>query len=248
MIGVRQFAVEPRPRKSPKAIGGPAADSERRRSVLMAQPGKVSELNESCRLSVVSLQLGKRFVEDDNVDWGMSRLCGDLSEADTSEPFTVFEALLATCALDENAAHAFGRSGEKVTATVPVLCLGAIDKSDVGFVNEGCWLEGMVRGLLRHAMGREPAQFDVDEWQQVLGCRWVAGFNLLQYLRDFVHRAVQDMLRTVSKLHGGDRSTSPSIPVVLARLLSGRGSREPRKQVAAISDKPTPPAALMLEP
>lgn len=86
-------------------------------------------------------------------------------------------------AIDQDPAHCFGCGCEKVAATVPA-GLGVAQKSQIGFVNEGGGLQCLPWLLMSQLCRRELAKFVVNERQQLVGGRWIAGLNSLQNLRD----------------------------------------------------------------
>src|SRR5262245_17919303 len=66
---------------------------------------------------------------------------------------SVFGAAFAAGVLDQDAAHGFRGGGEEVTAAVPVETVGGPDQAEVGLVDEGGGLQGLVGGLGRHPCG-----------------------------------------------------------------------------------------------
>jgi hypothetical protein len=67
------------------------------------------------------------------------------------------ESVLATGALNQDAAHRFSRGGEEVPPTIPVLRLVHIDEADVGLMDQRRRLQGLTRLLLRQPLGRKLA-------------------------------------------------------------------------------------------
>src|SRR5262245_14025208 len=84
-----------------------------------------------------------------------------------SEVSSALWSALAACGLDEDAAHGLGRGCEEVTAAVPARQVGGTDQSEVGFVDQGGRLEGVVGRLGRHSRCGKLTQFVVDEGEQV---------------------------------------------------------------------------------
>jgi hypothetical protein len=70
----------------------------------------------------------------------------------------MFEAVLAACVLDQDAAHGFGRSGEEGITAIPVLTAPLADQAQISFVDE----RGGIERLPRRFVG-QPAQPLVDE-------------------------------------------------------------------------------------
>src|SRR5262245_8828744 len=106
------------------------------------------------------------------------------------DPMELSASLLAffpAGVLDQDASYRLRGGGEEVPAATPVLGLLGIDKAEVGFVNQGRGLERLAGLLLSYPLGSEPAQFVVDQRQQLLGGVRVAGLDGGQDTRDLGH-------------------------------------------------------------
>lgn len=99
----------------------------------------------------------------------------------------VFVALLATCLLDENAAHGLGGRGKEVPAAIPVLRLVRIHKAKIGLMHERRCLQRLPGIFPRQAQGCQFPQFVVDQRQQQLRGSRVASFDCAENLRDVGH-------------------------------------------------------------
>src|SRR5262249_47198951 len=93
----------------------------------------------------------------------------------------------ATCLVNQDAAHGLGGGGEEVAAAVPVLGLFDIHQAQIGLVDQGRGLEGLSRLFLSQQLGREPAQFVVDQGDEWLGGGRVALLDGRQDARDLTH-------------------------------------------------------------
>ncbi len=80
------------------------------------------------------------------------------------EAATVFEALLATGVLHQDAAHCLGRCGEEVAAAVPMPGSGA-NEPQVGLVHQRGRLERLTWGFVGHPLARETTQLLIDQGQ-----------------------------------------------------------------------------------
>jgi len=100
--------------------------------------------------------------------------------------------------LDEDAAHGFRSGGEEVGAVLeggsrgPGVGsrgsgVGSCDEAEVGFVNEGGGLECVAGLFLSQFGGGELAKLVVDEGEELLGSRGIAGFDLGEDAGDVGH-------------------------------------------------------------
>jgi len=89
----------------------------------------------------------------------------------------------------ENPSHRFGGRGEEVATAVPMLRGFDIHQPQVSFVDQGCSLQGLPRSFLGQLLGREFAQFVVDQRQELLGGVRVAFLDGGQDARNFTHGA-----------------------------------------------------------
>jgi hypothetical protein len=78
--------------------------------------------------------------------------------------------------VNEDAAHEGGGDGEEVGAGLPVDLLDA-GEAEIGFVDEGGGLEGVVGCFAAEVDGGDAAQFGVDERDKPFFCLPVALFQ-----------------------------------------------------------------------
>jgi hypothetical protein len=98
-------------------------------------------------------------------------------------------------ALHEDAPHRFRRRREEMPAVLPLLSLLA-DEPQIGFVNQGRGLKGLVRRFMSHPPRSELAQFFVNEREQLIGRFGIAIVNGFEDLCDTAHaRRVNDDFR-----------------------------------------------------
>ncbi len=76
----------------------------------------------------------------------------------------MFEALLATGVLHQDAAHCLGRRSEEVAPAVPMPGSGA-KESQVGLVHQRGRLERLTWSLIGHPLSRETTQLLIDQGQ-----------------------------------------------------------------------------------
>src|SRR5262249_41315679 len=108
--------------------------------------------------------------------------------------------------VDEDAAHGLGGGREEVTAAVPVLGLFDVHQPQVRLVDQGGGLEGLARLLLGQPLGREPAQFVVDQRQELRGGGRIALLDGRQDTGDVAH-AVKHNRRRGGRPASGRKST-----------------------------------------
>jgi hypothetical protein len=103
-------------------------------------------------------------------------------------PPTMFQAFFAAGAIEEDAAHRLGRRREEVPATVPSLLVPAANQPQVRLVDQGRRVQRLPGRLVGHLPRCEPAQFVVNEREQVRSGVRVARLDGGQDVRDLIHR------------------------------------------------------------
>src|ERR1051325_406945 len=86
----------------------------------------------------------------------------------------------------QNAPHGFGGGGKKVTAVLPLL-LFLTEQAQVGFVDQGGWLEGLPGLFLGHLHRGELAEFLINQRQQFIDRRGLTTLDPLQNERQLTH-------------------------------------------------------------
>ena len=144
--------------------------------LLAGQPGEIAELDESGLKGVHSGQPGEGGVEGDEVEVRFRDRDGVVRQLDVDSPTpTVFEALLAPGAVDEDAAHGLGGGGEEVAPAVPAVVVRGADQPEVRLVDQGGGFECLAWGFGRHSRSRELPQLVVHEREQFGGRFAVTG-------------------------------------------------------------------------
>jgi hypothetical protein len=100
----------------------------------------------------------------------------------------VLGARIAAGAFDEDTAHRLGRRGEEVPATIPVLGLVNVYQPQIGLVDQSSGLEGLAGLLLSEPLGRELAEFIIDQREQPVGGTRIALLDGRDNSRDFAHK------------------------------------------------------------
>ena len=97
------------------------------------------------------------------------------------------DCLLASCLVDQDAAHGFRGRAEEMSPAVPMLHFRDIHQPHVRLVNQRRGLQRLPGLLLSHLERRQTAQFVIDEWQELLGRLGVASHDPGQDLCDIGH-------------------------------------------------------------
>ena len=94
---------------------------------------------------------------------------------------------LASRLLDQDAAHRLGGRGEEMAAPVPARGRTRPDEPEVGLVNQGRRLQRLAGPLVRQPLGGQPAQFVVDQRQELGGRIRVTPLDGREDVHDIVH-------------------------------------------------------------
>lgn len=89
--------------------------------------------------------------------------------------------------LHEDSAHGFRRCAEKVRAPPPVLPVGIL-QTQPRFVDQGGRLKRLSGPLLRHFVRCQPAQFPIDQREQLVARVQIARLKGVEQLGDVGHR------------------------------------------------------------
>jgi hypothetical protein len=96
----------------------------------------------------------------------------DGREVSMLTPASTLLTAMISGAIDEDPSHGLSGGGEEVAAALELLIA---DQSEVGLVDQGSGLQGVIRSLLRHACGREFPQLVVNKRQEFGGSLAVTG-------------------------------------------------------------------------
>ena len=96
---------------------------------------------------------------------------------------------LAASVLDQDPAHRLRGRREEVSAAVPLRLVTFADEPEIGLVHQVGRLEALPRGLAGEPLGGQPAQFLVDQGQELLGGPRVALLDRREDVRDVAHRS-----------------------------------------------------------
>ena len=162
-------------------------DAKGRCDIFMAQAGKMPQFYDSGRQRIFAGQLCQRCVQSQEP---FIRIGGGAVRELMSLPSpTLFGLLFSPCLLDENSSHGFRCGGKKMPTGIPQLSVLYVYQSYKSFMYQCCRLERLPRLLLCEPCGSQFPQLFINQWQQLLSRRWIAGFDLRQDVGDVGHPA-----------------------------------------------------------
>ena len=177
------------------AFGGRCGDTEDFRRFFKGQANQISQLHQFGLFLIPRGEFVQCFV--DGEQFVVAGNCRDVNVLNVPAlpAAAVALRLFAAGALDEDAAHGFGRRTEEMTATLELRLAVLADKSQPGFVNVRGGLQGLARHLIRHFVRGEFAEFLIDEWEQLLGSVRIAASDGVENLRAVTHARPRMTLR-----------------------------------------------------
>lgn len=164
--------IEPGAGVSPPTLGSGPGNAKDGCSLFDGEAGEVAEFDE---FGFIFVERGEFFQGVADGEKFLIRRRSDNFEfvdIDALLIAAVAEGAFAAGAFYENPAHRFGGGTEKVGAVLPRLLIGG-DQAEPGFMYEGGGLKSVAGRFVRHSVGREFAQFVVDERKQ-----FISGFGL----------------------------------------------------------------------
>jgi hypothetical protein len=112
-----------------------------------------------------------------------------------------FPRLSAARGIDQDSAHRLGGYCEEMSATGECPVSDGTNESNIDFVNEGGGVQCVAGRLVCHVPGRQPAQFVINERQQVGRRLRVSCFDGAQDTSDLVHtRMITEPHRDLGRL------------------------------------------------
>jgi len=100
----------------------------------------------------------------------------------------VTQGAFAASPVNEDVAH--GLCGRRKEMSAPgELWIVVAHQPQPGLMHEGCGLQRVAGGFIRHFGGRQPPQLFIDQRQQFIGGFGVAALNSLDYPGDIAHVA-----------------------------------------------------------
>jgi hypothetical protein len=152
---------EPDSGERPVAFDRSWSDGEDGCDLFNGEAGEVAELDDASLAGVFLGEAAKGFVEGEDFFGAFVREGETFFEVDALEVTAAHLGFVGAGAVDEDTAHDVGGDTDEVFAILPVDVL--FGEAEVGFVDEGGGLEGVVAALAAHVGGGDAMEFGVDE-------------------------------------------------------------------------------------
>ena len=114
---------------------------------------------------------------------------GNFVQLAPDESATPFLALLSPGLIDEDSADCDRRGGEEMTSTIPLFGVRPSHQPHIGFVDEGCRLQGLTGLFVRQLRRGKLSQFVIDEWKKPVLRLRITFFQCVHDFREFAHQA-----------------------------------------------------------
>lgn len=170
-----QLFIEPDSGESPIALNGAWSDADDGANLLHGETAEVSELDDFGLAGILLLEPGERFIEQRDLVETLGRDGELVLQLDAFHLSAALIGVAGAGVVDEDAAHDVGGEADEMGAVVPVDVL--LDQAEVGFIDQGGRLQGVVGALAAHAGVRDAMQLCVDERQELLGRCSIAGMH-----------------------------------------------------------------------
>lgn len=131
---------------------------------MVGDTGEEPELDEFRAGGVGSGEFFERFMDEEEGVFVAFGRDIDFVEIHPGPIASVLEAGFLAGAFDENSAHRFCGGGEEMMTILPALIFLS-EQTEVGFVDEGGRLEGVIGRLIGHPPGSEFTKFAIDGGQ-----------------------------------------------------------------------------------
>src|SRR5579863_4841379 len=118
---------------------------------------------------MIQAKFAERRVQFEEIFWRIVNAEREIIEGPLLQAAAPLDPTFSSGSLDQDPTHRLSGGGEEVPSIVPVSKLLAIDKSDVGFMHQGCSLQCLTGSLSSHRLRRQFPQLVVDEWQELVG-------------------------------------------------------------------------------
>jgi hypothetical protein len=180
---VRQLLVQTGLGIGPMSIGGPRGYLQEFSSLVESQAHEVPQFHQLRHLMVFLLQCVQSVAQRNDLirrhcDLNVSRLQGD--------PLSIPSMSLAPSAagpFDKNASHGFCGGGKEMATTIPRVRFVA-HEPEIRFMHQRRRLKGLARSFMGQLLGREKAEFLIDQRQEFVCSFRVPPFDGVQDARD----------------------------------------------------------------
>jgi hypothetical protein len=160
------FHPKPRPGVSPPLFRGRHCDAQNFSRLLECQTYEIPQFDQLRLARIARREFFQRFVYRQQLVVWRGRGDVQVLPGHRRRASAAFGGLAAAGAIDENAAHRLGGDGKEVLASIPVWLCSRGDFQP-RFMHESGGLERVLVAFPRQAMRRQPAQFIIDQRQQL---------------------------------------------------------------------------------
>ena len=197
------LAEEPDAGEGPVALDGAWRDVEDFGDLFDGEAAEIAKLDDASLAGVLGGELGEGLIDGGDF---VEAVGGDgevVVHLDTTETAGATLGIVLTGVVDEDLAHDVGGEADEVGAAVPVDVFA--DEAEIGFVDEGGSLEGVVGALATHVGLGETVELRVDEREETIGGGGVAVVHGLEELGYFSRVGIHqgwDQSGVLLLLHG----------------------------------------------
>lgn len=182
-----EILTQPRAGVVPGVVGLPLGDAEGFGCLLHGQSREIAELDDFGREGIGRVEPVEGVVEGQQFVGVLARFDGEFIEWLPLSLAAPLERCFLASPFDENTAHGFGRSGQKMPVILPGGRRRLSDQPQIGFMHQGRRIQRLAGLFVRHFRRRQPPQFFIDLQQQILGRSNVSLFDLCQNAGHFRH-------------------------------------------------------------
>ena len=190
---------------------------------LLRQPADISKLHDLTLPGTGGGQLAECLIESQQIAVRRFGAADPIVQRDSDRSAWALPPVLCPRMIDQDSAHHLCRHAKEVRSILPHDTL-LTHQSQVGLVDEGGWLQGVIGAFAAEIGGRAPPELLVDERQQFLPRMKVA---VPPRPEQACHHALIDVYESAS-LHSASSSAKPrpgahdALDVALSRYLSAR--------------------------
>src|SRR5262249_39058427 len=143
---------------------------------------EITELHDLGNLWIACGQMFQGIVNRQQCVVAIGRDAKLCVEINSLSPAAVADPLLVPRPLDEKLPHGLGGCAKEVATAIPAWRWIPAYEPKIGFVHQGCGLQGLTRLLARQPLSGQSPQLFVNERQELLGSGWIARLNPRQDL------------------------------------------------------------------
>jgi hypothetical protein len=164
---------EPRPGVGPHLVRLPPADAHDPRGLLVPHAHEEAELHQARHLGVLLRQPLQGIIHREQFVGGHLHGGSGVIYFHAVQVASVLGGLLAAGVVDEDAPHGGRGGGEKMLRVLPGTVF-LVHQTQPGFMDQRGGLQGLAGPFVGHPVGGQPAQFAVNQWQQLVRSKWIS--------------------------------------------------------------------------